>query len=689
MRRTTRPLAVTVLSLAGVALAMPTLTRDAAAATASESARQPEDNRSEYARLLETAIEGITIPGYTRMAIDDRDANAECIFRGPGGRVFGFSVRWNEPGWLDNEWLAEPETYFIRDSLGLGDRSGLVGGEKEQLSMRGAFIVSTDVVLNVGFGNPRGGVSPEEEARTVDLIEQMYENLRVAHGFDPSPERDDRGNDRPPPGRDEPVSPAGGLGDSSRDQLNQTRMSRLYQALLAADAPSRGMPDVDALIRSGAIPSRLALVDARSPALTMWALGIGEPNRDAATMRLGSTWREGPVATSDLPRDGAWLVLSGTGEVTTLPVDPAWLGRYEPRQPSAAEAEAMLDRSAAFLGVYASDAETDSGRTGVGVDAVILGFTRQRHDNHLDADLRPGDLIVSIDGVRVESLRDLDSAITRLTPLDNDSWGGTPVEVIRDGQIVTTLPLRPASYIGTSDPRLVRDEAVEIMRSGGPRGEARPTAPPAEFAAGQLDADGLIRAARDEDVSVGTIMLVLEATDGPDAALDYIERRIDEGDRPYGGSELDLAQADQLARMGRTDGAMDVLIRMEEERNRQVAVDVTRATDRTGRIDMDAAIRERADLFADVWTARINALGSAGRIDDLMHEFDRVWHIAPGQMNAAGMAVYWLVHHGHFDVAADVIDLLRNLDGLDRGQRGVIEEVARRLMDLEREASGG
>ena len=103
---------------------------------------------------------------------------------------------------------------------------------------------------------------------------------------------------------------------------------------------------------------------------------------------------------------------------------------------------------------------------------------------------------------------------------------------------------------------------------------------------------------------------------------------------------------------------------------------------------MDAAIRERADLFADVWTARINALGSAGRIDDLMHEFDRVWHIAPGQMNAAGMAVYWLVHHGHFDVAADVIDLLRNLDGLDRGQRGVIEEVARRLMDLEREASG-
>ncbi|MCA9287356.1 MAG: PDZ domain-containing protein [Phycisphaerales bacterium] len=688
MRRTTRPLAVTVLCLAGVALPMPGLAAGAAPASA-PTARQPDD---EYVRLLETALEGITIPGYTRGSIDDRDANAECVFRHPSGRVHPVSIRWNEPGWLDETWLGEPETVIVRDSIGLGDRSALIRGERGGLSMCGAFVVTGEIIISVGFANPRGPFTEEDQQRTLDLIEQMYENLRVAHGFDPSPDRPEpgpRGNDRPPPGRDEPVAPAGGLGDSSRDQLNQNRMSRLYQALLDADAPSRGMPDVDTLIRSGAIPSRLALVDARSPALTMWALGIGEPNRDAATMRLGSTWRDGPVATSDLPRDGAWLVLNGTGEVTTLPVDPAWLGQYEPRQLSASDAEAMLDRSAAFLGVYASDAETDSGRTGVGVDAVILGFTRQRHDNHLDADLRPGDLIVSIDGVRVESLRDLDSAITRLTPLDNDSWGGTPVEVIRDGQIVTTLPLRPASYIGTSDPRLVRDEAVEIMRSGGPRGEARPTAPPAEFAAGQLDADGLIRAARDEDVSVGTIMLVLEATDGPDAALDYIERRIDEGDRPYGGSELDLAQADQLARMGRTDGAMDVLIRMEEERNRQVAVDVTRATDRTGRIDMDAAIRERADLFADVWTARINALGSAGRIDDLMHEFDRVWHIAPGQMNAAGMAVYWLVHHGHFDVAADVIDLLRNLDGLDRGQRGVIEEVARRLMDLEREASGG
>ncbi|MEZ6234052.1 MAG: PDZ domain-containing protein [Phycisphaerales bacterium] len=675
MRRTTRPLAVTVLCLAGVAIAMPGLAAPAAPASA-PTAHQPDD---EYVRLLETALEGITIPGYTRNAIDDRDANAECVFRHPSGRVHPVSIRWNEPGWLDETWLGEPETVIVRDSIGLGDRSALIRGERQGLSMCGAFVVTGEIIISVGFANPRGPFTEEDQQRTLDLIEQMYENLRVAHGFDPSPERPEpgpRGNDRPPPGRDEPVAPAGGLGDSSRDQLNQNRMSRLYQALLDADAPSRGMPDIDALIRSGAIPSRLALVDARSPALTMWALGIGEPNREAATMRLGSTWRDGPVATSDLPRNGAWLVLSGTGEVTTLPVDPAWLGRYEPRQPSAAEADAMLDGSAAFLGVYTSDAQTDSGRSGAGVDAVIVGFTRQRNDNHLDADLRPGDLIVSIDGVRVESLRDLDAAITRLTPLDNDAWDSTPVEVIRDGRIVTTLPLRPA-YTATRDPRLVRDEAVELMRNGGVLGEARPTAPPAEFAAGQLDADGLLRAAEREDVSVGTVMLVLEATDGPEAALDYIERRIDDEDRPYGGSELDLAHADQLSRMGRVDEAMHVLIRMEEERNRQVAVDVARASDRSGQIDMDEAIRQRADFFADVWTGRINALGSGGRIDDLMYEFDRIWGVAPGQIGAAGMAVYWLVQYGHFDVAADVIHRLRNFEGLERGQRAVIERRSR------------
>ena len=242
MRRTTRPLAVTVLCLAGVAIAMPGLAAAAAPASA-PTARQPDD---EYFRLLETALEGITIPGYTRGSIDDRDANAECVFRHPSGRVHPVGIRWNEPGWLDETWLGEPETVIVRDSIGLGDRSALIRGERGGLSMCGAFVVTGEIIISVGFANPRGPFTEEDQQRTLDLIEQMYENLRVAHGFDPSPDRPEpapRGNDRPPPGRDEPVAPAGGLGDSSRDQLNQNRMSRLYQALLDADAPTRGMPD--------------------------------------------------------------------------------------------------------------------------------------------------------------------------------------------------------------------------------------------------------------------------------------------------------------------------------------------------------------------------------------------------------------------------------------------------------------
>lgn len=257
---------------------------------------------------------------------------------------------------------------------------------------------------------------------------------------------------------------------ASATDITIARLKLLHTALKDyVDAFDKMPDDVTELIDLGYLDSRTNLFDARQPTQLTRPDERPDPNH-VSVFRILSQWQDGPIATCDLPRKGEWIVLTGSGEVYTQPVDPAWLGNYQARRPNPAQQEMLLDMKASGLGVYLSSTVMPSGLKGLGVDGVIPGYTRERNQSLGDSDLVPGDLILTVNGFRTETLEAFETHLARTGDLSHGMFNRPVCEVVRRGEIIKLRALDLAEHISPSPttPRAVRNMAQLFLTDPGP-----------------------------------------------------------------------------------------------------------------------------------------------------------------------------------------------------------------------------
>ncbi len=224
-------------------------------------------------------------------------------------------------------------------------------------------------------------------------------------------------------------------------QITQARLRKLFKALSEYRKTFDAMPkSVTELLDLGYITNQSDLVDARHPILIQSINDEGPVDR-VDRFRIVQTWREGAVATTDLPHQGNWIILNHDGSIDIRPVASQWLGRYTPKKVSDTELENFLSHPASRLGVVASSASTDTGRKGLGVDRIIPGFSRNRIDYRYDSDLIPGDLILSVNGKHFDTLEEYASEAKANPPATFSAWERPILEIIRQGKIQTVCAL--------------------------------------------------------------------------------------------------------------------------------------------------------------------------------------------------------------------------------------------------------
>lgn len=580
----------------------------------------------------------------------------EVVFRHDDeGWISPIGLQRFEAGHVEEMWLAS-DMVDVVGSVGVGDASHVVRVEKPASGVI-AIVDGPDYALFVSRVTPMRELTDDDVAVVVDSARELWGALtgddvsgdapalspsepakkKTTPTADPlaapAPRRDEPRSDRrgasarPAPSSNEPI----GVERDAPARQGLARLSRLGDAVDTFRARNGRMPTLAELVDGGLVDP-VQLVDPRGP-----AFGNAQRSSDVlgelSTFRLVDTWRSGPIATSDLPRRGAWLILTGSGEVYEQPVDPAWLGRYEPKRLDAAARDRRLDGPAAKLGVFVSDGATDSGRRGAGVDGIVPGF--DRYDPFDDAwdltgaihDLRPGDLIVTVNGVRVESVADLDRYLRR----PRDARSSTILEVIRDGTLLSTSPLRPmlGPYDAPGTPREQVAHAEWLLgeRSSPPPGVEAADGEPKrsegerqEVLLGMLAMDEL-EASVDPPGVIGWRAWAtgMRQARGSGAALAFLDEwypMVHPEERP----EVDVLRARELRLLGRTDEALEVLDHVERGVRWMIDEEL-----RLVPPEERAEAREwRLARLEGAWKERAVTLASAGRFDEIVELGRRV-----------------------------------------------------------------
>ncbi|MAX26785.1 MAG: hypothetical protein CMJ19_20020 [Phycisphaeraceae bacterium] len=270
----------------------------------------------------------------------------------------------------------------------------------------------------------------------------------------------------------QPTSSQSAYGRYTPTAITKSRLRKLYKALTEYRQTFDAMPkSVNELLDLGYITNKAHLVDARHPLLRRELMADG-PVDQVAPFRMVQTWREGAIATTDQPRDGQWIILNHDGSIVVRPVASKWLGRYTPKLVTDQQLEAFVDHPASRLGAVLSTATTDSGRTGLGVDRIIPGFSRNRvdfFDIRHDADLMHGDLILSVNGKHFDTLEEYEAYANANPPVTFSFFQRPILEIIRNGEIKTVCALdRNEHFPALSTTRAIYETAKICMNKTGP-----------------------------------------------------------------------------------------------------------------------------------------------------------------------------------------------------------------------------
>ncbi|MFG0251194.1 MAG: hypothetical protein ACF8OB_20100 [Phycisphaeraceae bacterium JB051] len=270
----------------------------------------------------------------------------------------------------------------------------------------------------------------------------------------------------------QPSSGQSKYGRYTPTQITKFRLRKLFDALTEYRQTFNAMPkSVNELLDLGYITNKAHLVDARNPVLRRDVLGDG-PVDQVEPMRIVQNWRQGAIATTDQPRNGQWIILNHDGSIDVRPVASQWLGRYIPKHVTDQQLQAYLNHPASRLGAVLSTASTDSGRTGLGVDRIIPGFSRNRvdfFDIRHDADLMPGDLILSVNGRHFDTLEQYAAHANANPPVTFSFFQRPILEIIRNGEIKTVTALeRCERFPALSTTQTIYETAKICMSQQGP-----------------------------------------------------------------------------------------------------------------------------------------------------------------------------------------------------------------------------
>ncbi|MCA9298830.1 MAG: hypothetical protein KDA28_07175, partial [Phycisphaerales bacterium] len=437
----------------------------------------------------------------------------------------------------------------------------------------------------------------------------------------------------------------------------------------------------DDLVDAGLIADRWLLRDARQPVVISDPVKSRSNQDKAALFRIVDAWRDGPIATTDLPREGTWVILTGAGQVYTQSVDPDWVGRYEARALTERERDERLRLRAAHFGAYVSDGTTDSGRRGVGVDALVPGYYRhgfgiEFSTRYGETDLRPGDLIVTCDGVRVESVRDLED----LLPDGQFMLSSLPLlEVIRDGRIVFVRPLLDHDFDGIAapEPRTRRDQAVAMLE----RDDVDEASEVDHILLGILDLETLDeRPGARERLGPERWTRAWEHAEGSEAAIAMLDDWLaEDGVHQWRRQELELLRSAQLRRLGRFEEAARLIDVLEARHRYEIQVEIAQ----NGADDEDVA--RSFDNIQDVRLAKFGTLLDLGRPAEALayaREFRTLPHSDKALQRLAGDCLNIFFFEGYpragLTLAREWQDLFAAQDGFEQAL-AFLDEYVREL----------